>query len=374
VRSLKWKAGCSLEVNEGNSKPNLICEVHHLDCGLTGRSEVRRTVARPRRAVPATGVWPNGAAGLAGCSPIMKDPAPPSANALTVDIEDYFHASVFRKIAPLGSWNQYQSRVELNTRKVLELLAELGLRGTFFVLGWVAERFPSLVREIHTAGHELGCHSYAHRLIYELTPAQFREDTRRARAAIEDASSASVHAYRAPTFSITRRSIWALEILLELGFSVDSSIFPTKNHLYGIPSAPRRPFRIRIQGADLLECPPPVFKIAGYGVPVTGGAYLRILPLRLQLFGLNKMVSRSEPVIMYFHPWELDPAQPRLASRFGPKFYHYAGLNQTEARLRRLLHIFSFGTLLKLAAPQAPIYEVALAGVGDVVFTPLAVS
>lgn len=299
----------------------------------------------------------------------MKAPASSSGNALTVDVEDYFHASAFRKIAPPESWNQYPSRVELSTRRVLDLLAELDLRGTFFVLGWVAERFPSLVREIQAAGHDFGCHSYAHRLIYEFAPAQFREDTRRARAAIEHAAGVPVNAYRAPTFSITHRSLWALEILLELGFTTDSSIFPTKNHLYGIPGAPRRPFRIRIQGADLLEFPLPVFDIGGYGVPFTGGAYLRLVPCRIQVAALNRVMARSQPVVMYFHPWELDPAQPRLASAFGPKFYHYAGLRRTEPRLRQLLNTFSFGTLQALAAATAPVYTVGISGSKKVVFT-----
>jgi polysaccharide deacetylase family protein (PEP-CTERM system associated) len=205
-------------------------------------------------------------------------------------------------------------------------------------------------------------------LIYEITPAEFREDTRRALMAIEDAAGSAVRAYRAPTFSITCRSLWALEILLELGFTIDSSIFPTRNPLYGIPTAPRHPFKIRIRGAELLEFPLPVIRIAGYGVPFTGGAYLRMLPSRFQSLGLSKMVKRSEPVVMYFHPWELDPDQPRLASTLGPKFYHYAGLSQTETRLRRLLGTFCFGTLQELASTPAPAYKVATRGT-RVVFT-----
>jgi len=292
-------------------------------------------------------------------------------NAVTVDVEDYFHASAFSKIAPPESWDRYPSRVELHTRRVIELLAQLELRATFFVLGWVAQRFPALVREIQAAGHELGCHSYAHRLAYEMTPAEFREDTRCALRAIEDAAGSPVRAYRAPTFSITHRSLWALEILLELGFTIDSSVFPTWNPLYGIPNAPRSPFRIRIQGAELLEFPLPVVRIVGYGVPVTGGVYLRLWPRQVQFMGVRKMTKRSEPVVMYFHPWELDPEQPRLASPFGPKFYHYAGLSQTEARLRRLLGAFCFGTLRELAAAPAPVYGVAASG-AKVMFTRLA--
>jgi polysaccharide deacetylase family protein (PEP-CTERM system associated) len=283
------------------------------------------------------------------------------SNALTVDVEDYFQASAFSELVPYESWDRQPSRVEQSTRKVLELLAAFNIRGTFFVLGWVAERHPLLVREIQAAGHDIGCHSYAHRLIYRLTPAQFRDDTRRALAAIGDAAGVAVRAYRAPTFSITNRSLWALEILMELGLTVDSSIFPTRNHLYGIPNAPRQPFRIRIQGTDLVEFPLPAVRVGSWGLPVTGGVYLRLLPYRLQTLGLNRMESCAEPIVLYFHPWELDPDQPRLASALGPKFYHYAGLDRTEVRLRRLFDAFSFGKLPEASAVAAPIYKVAVA-------------
>lgn len=289
----------------------------------------------------------------------MKDPTPSGQHALTADVEDYFHASAFSAIAPPASWGRYESRVERNTLKVLALLADLGVRATFFVLGWVAERFPSLVRAIREAGHDLGCHSYAHRLIYDQTPEEFREDTRRARAAIEDAAGIAVNVYRAPTFSVTRRSLWALEVLLECGFTIDSSIFPTRNHLYGISDAPRQPFYIRIQGADLLEFPLPVLDLAAFGVPVTGGVYLRLLPLQLQIAALRKLTKRSRPVVLYFHPWELDPDQPRLASAFGPKFYHYAGLRRTEGRLRHLLRTFRFGSLQDMNAASPAVYSIA---------------
>jgi polysaccharide deacetylase family protein (PEP-CTERM system associated) len=298
----------------------------------------------------------------------------PGQNALTVDVEDYFQVSAFRKRVPFESWPQQASRVERNTRKVLELMADFDLRGTFFVLGWVAGRYPSLVREILSAGHELGCHSYAHRLVYEMTPAEFRDDTRRARLAIEDAAGTAVRAYRAPSFSITERSLWALEILLELGFTVDSSIFPTRNYLYGIPNAPRQPFRIRINGGDLLECPLPTLQLGPWAVPVTGGVYLRLLPYRLQALGLNALAGRGVPIVLYFHSWELDPDQPRVAAALGPKFYHYMGLSRTESRLRQLFARFAFGPLSQLAETGAPVYEAALADLplgGRVVFTPL---
>ena len=281
-------------------------------------------------------------------------------NALTVDVEEYFHASAFSGLVPREAWDRQPSRVEHNTKKVLELLAEFGLRGTFFVLGWVARRHPSLVRQIKEAGHDLGCHSYAHRLIYTLSPSEFRDDTRQAKAAIEDAAGVRVDAYRAPTFSITRRSLWALEILLELGFTIDSSIFPTRNHLYGIANAPRRPFRIRIQGSDLMEFPLPALKMGRWGIPVTGGVYLRLLPYGVQYLGFKSMESCAEPVVLYFHPWELDPDQPRLARALGPKFYHYAGLDRMEQRLRRLFNTFSFGKLPEPRLVASTVYTLAV--------------
>jgi polysaccharide deacetylase family protein (PEP-CTERM system associated) len=280
---------------------------------------------------------------------------------LTVDVEDYFQASAFSEFVPCETWDRQPSRVEQNTKKVLELLAEFDLHGTFFVLGWVADRYPSLVRQIQGAGHDLGCHSYAHRLVYRLSPKEFRDDTRRAKAAIEDAAGVAVHAYRAPSFSITNRSLWALEILLELGFTVDSSIFPTRNHLYGIPNAPRQPFRIRVRGGDLTEFPLPALKMGSWGVPVTGGAYLRLLPYAFQLLGLNRLTNRAKPIVLYFHPWEFDPDQPRLACALGPRFYHYTGLDQTEVRLRRLFKAFSFGKLPESPLAATAVYTVAMA-------------
>jgi polysaccharide deacetylase family protein (PEP-CTERM system associated) len=282
------------------------------------------------------------------------------SNALTIDVEDYFHASAFTELVPAESWDRQPSRVEQNTRKVLDLLAEFDLRGTFFVLGWVAKRYPALLRQIQGAGHDLGCHSYAHRLVYRLSPKEFRDDTKQAIAAIEDAAGASVHAYRAPTFSITSRSLWAFEILLELGITVDSSIFPTRNHLYGIPGAPRHPFRIRIHGSDLMEFPLPAVKMGNWGMPVTGGVYLRLLPYSLQLLGLNRMARQAEPIVLYFHPWELDPEQPRLARALGTKFYHYAGLDRTEVRLRRLFTAFSFGKLPESPLAATKVYTLAI--------------
>jgi polysaccharide deacetylase family protein (PEP-CTERM system associated) len=170
-----------------------------------------------------------------------------------------------------------------------------------------------------------------------------------------------VHAYRAPSFSITNRSLWALEILVELGFTIDSSIFPTRNHLYGIPNAPRQPFRIRIQGSELVEFPMPALRMGSWGLPVTGGVYLRLLPYGLQYWGLKRMASRAEPIVLYFHPWELDPDQPRLTRVLGPKFYHYTGLDRTELRLRELFNSFSFGKLPESPSAATIVYTLDLA-------------
>lgn len=283
-------------------------------------------------------------------------------NAVTVDVEDYFHVSAFRKLVSFDSWDQRACRVEANTRRVLQLLAEFSLHGTFFVLGWVAERYPRLVREIVASGHELGCHSYAHRLVYELTPPEFRADTQRGKAAIENAVGIAVSAYRAPTFSITGRSLWALDILAELGFKADSSIFPISNGLYGIPGAPRQPFRIRVNGSSILEYPLPVLRMGSWNFPVTGGFYLRSLPAGLQVRWLKSIARQERPAVLYFHPWELDPRQPRVASPVGSKFYHYIGLDRTERRLRRLFQTFQFGKLSECGAPDLPLYQIAIVG------------
>jgi sugar transferase (PEP-CTERM system associated)/polysaccharide deacetylase family protein (PEP-CTERM system associated) len=266
----------------------------------------------------------------------------PTAAALTVDVEDYFQAAAFRHVIRYDQWEGMESRVEQNTQRVLDLLSEMNQRGTFFVLGWIAERFPALVRRIQAAGHELGCHSYAHRFVYDQTAEEFREDTLRALKAIEDAAGVSVGVYRAPNFSITPRSLWALDILAELGFKVDCSIFPIHHDLYGFPTAPRRPFRIRVNGSTLLEFPASTVRFGRWNLPVTGGGYLRQLPFSYQLRALKALEGRRETVQLYFHPWELDPEQPRLAVSLLSRLRHYRNLDQTANRLRRLLPLFHF--------------------------------
>lgn len=272
------------------------------------------------------------------------NPRPP-LNALTIDVEDYYHVTGFERCLSRSRWDEMPVRVGDSTRRVLDLLADAGVRGTFFILGWVAERHPDLVRAIHTAGHEIGCHSYAHRLIYEQTPKEFRADLRQARLVLEDIVGETVVAYRAPSFSITHRSLWALDILLEEGFLFDSSIYPTHHDRYGIAGTPVHPHRLERAGGCLWEFPPPVWRIMKYPLPVGGGGYFRLYPYGLTRRGLRAINAEGRPFAVYLHPWEFDPEQPRL--RPGPMraFRHYVGLRRTETRLVRLLQDFRFGTM-----------------------------
>jgi polysaccharide deacetylase family protein (PEP-CTERM system associated) len=275
-------------------------------------------------------------------------------NALTIDVEDYYHVSGFDRCVSRRQWDQLPSRVGANTRRLLDRLAEHGVRGTFFVLGWVAERQPALVRDIRAAGHEIGCHSHAHRLVYEQTQRQFRHDLRRARGVLEDIIGEPVTAYRAPSFSITERSLWALDVLVEEGFQFDSSIYPTHHDRYGMAGAPRQPHRIERSGGSLWEFPPPVWSLLGYPLPVGGGGYFRLYPYRLTRRGLRAINAAGRPFATYLHPWEFDPEQPRLRPGWLRAWRHYVGLRRTEGRLVRLLKDFRFGTLSEALAEWLP--------------------
>jgi polysaccharide deacetylase family protein (PEP-CTERM system associated) len=273
-------------------------------------------------------------------------PEPQILNAMTIDVEDYFHVSVFDGLLARASWDTLESRVRANTARLLDILDEYAVRGTFFVLGWVAERFPELVREIASRRHEVASHGYAHRLVYDQTPAAFREDVKRAKSLIEEASGQRVFGYRAPSYSITPRSLWALDVLLEEGYRYDSSIFPIRHDRYGIPVSERQPYAIDRPQGSLLEFPGSTTKVGPMNLPVAGGGYFRIFPYRYTRWGISR-VNRLErrPVVFYLHPWEIDPDQPRLpAGRLGA-FRHYRNLALTESRLRQLLRDFKFGTM-----------------------------
>jgi polysaccharide deacetylase family protein (PEP-CTERM system associated) len=268
-------------------------------------------------------------------------------NAFTVDVEDYYQVSAFEKHVRRDQWDQWESRVEANTRRILDLLDRHNVKGTFFVLGWVAERHQKLLGEIRARGHELGSHGYWHRLIYEQSPSEFREDLRRARDVVEDATGVRVTSYRAPSFSITARSLWALEILAEEGFRVDSSIFPIHHDRYGIPDAEPRLHRLTTAAGPLWEFPPSVARIARMNLPVSGGGYFRLYPLFWTCRCLGRINRRErEPFVFYVHPWELDPEQPRIPARSRlSRFRHYVGLKHNERKLDGLLTSFRFGRI-----------------------------
>jgi len=257
---------------------------------------------------------------------------------LSIDVEDYFHVEAFAHCISRSDWPQFAPRVRENTERILKLLAECGQRATFFVLGWVAERQPALVRAIADAGHELACHSHLHRRVFTLSREEFRQDLRRAKAAIEDAGGRQVLGYRAPTFSIRRDSLWALEILAEERFAYDSSIFPIHHDLYGMPEAPRFAYECSLSHPDgIVEVPPSTFRLFGTNLAVAGGGYLRHLPMAYTRWGMRSIHRECQPVNVYFHPWEIDPDQPRIAASRKSRFRHYRGLKKTEPRLRELL-------------------------------------
>lgn len=268
-------------------------------------------------------------------------------NAFTVDVEDYFQVSAFEKNIPRDTWFDYPHHVVDNTLRILDLLAEKEVKATFFVLGWVAEHYPNLVLRIAEAGHELASHSYWHRLVYELTPEGFREDLRMSKKAIEDAAGVSVTSYRAPSFSITQKSIWSLEILAEEGFTSDSSIFPIVHDRYGIPGARTDVHQIGTKSGPLWEFPPSIRRFAGMNLPVSGGGYFRLYPFAFTANSFRRINAvQQRPFMFYIHPWEIDPDQMRMnfVSR-STNFRHYVNLKATYGKLERLLSQFQFGTM-----------------------------
>ena len=266
-------------------------------------------------------------------------------NYLTIDVEDYFQVAAFEKVIQPSTWENYPSRVEQNTTRILDLLDTYGVKGTFFIVGWTAERFPGLVKEIVTRGHKIGCHSYQHQKIYNQTPEEFRRDTQKAKDILEQASGRPVVGYRAPTYSITKKSLWAFDILQELGFKWDSSIFPIRHDNYGIPDAPR--FAYKMPNHNLIEYPISTALLWGRKIPVAGGGYFRILPYWFTRMALKKINQQEkEPFIFYLHPWEVDPGQPKVShAGWKSRFRHYHNLGKTEERLHCLLKEFRFAPI-----------------------------
>ena len=275
-------------------------------------------------------------------------------NAFTVDVEDYFQVTAFEQDIPRSKWPDFSSRVVQNTQRLLELLDRHRVHGTFYVLGWIAERFPQLVSDIHAAGHEIGSHSYWHHLIYQQTPDEFRDDLRRSRDVLTNIIGEKITCYRAPTFSITRKSWWALEILIEEGFTVDSSIFPVRHDRYGVPDADPGIHEIKTPSGTITEFPPSTRRLFGRNLPVAGGGYFRLLPLDWTLRNvrnINEHVRR--PFMFYTHPWEIDHQQPRLpvGTRLS-RFRHRVNLARTEPRLNQLVARHRFGRVDAVLAQQ----------------------
>jgi len=264
-----------------------------------------------------------------------------------VDVEDYFHVQAFARVISRSDWDRYPTRVERNTLRLIEMFASRQVRATFFVLGWVAERFPTLVQAICKAGHRIGCHGYAHRVIYEGNEMDFRNDIRRARQVLEDIAGIPVVSFRAPSYSITSETLWAFEILGEEGFQFDSSIFPIVHDNYGIPNAPRFPYVKRLKsGSEITEFPPSTLRVLGSNIPFAGGGYLRLFPYKLTAWAiryLNK--TERQPAMLYLHPWEIDPHQPRISASWLSSFRQYNNLDSTETKCRQLLDDFSWAPM-----------------------------
>ena len=280
----------------------------------------------------------------------------PIVNAMTVDVEDYFHVSAFDAVVSRASWDGFDSRVGPNTERVLELFDQAGVRATFFVLGWVADKFPALVRRIASAGHEIASHGYHHQLLYVLTPRQFREDVQAAKIALESATGQPVVGFRAPSYSIIQSSMWAIDVLIEEGYLYDASIFPIHHDRYGIPDSPRHAHVIERPSGSLLEIPGSTVRVGRVNLPVAGGGYFRLLPYAWTRWGIRRVNDvERQPVIFYTHPWELDPDQPRMKVGVATRMRHYGGLERTVERLTRLMRDFQFdsiATAMGLAASK----------------------
>lgn len=265
-------------------------------------------------------------------------------NAMTVDVEDYFHVTAFAKDINREDWHSLEYRAEQNTERVLKLFSDSGVKATFFVLGWIAKRSPSLIKKIYAEGHEVACHGMSHQLVYQQTPTIFFEETRDAKHMLEDLIGDTVLGYRAASYSIINSSLWALDMLEDLGFKYDSSIFPIRHDIYGMPKAPRFPFRPT--SGQLVEIPLTTVELLGCRLPCGGGGYFRILPYSLSKSGLRRVNSKDKmPGVFYFHPWEIDVDQPRMKTSLLSRFRHYHNLGHTKSRLLQLLKDFSWNRM-----------------------------
>ena len=276
--------------------------------------------------------------------------APIRSNALTVDVEDYFHVAAFDATVSPSQWQALPQRVERNTEILLQQFATYQAKATFFILGWVAERYPQLVRKIHAAGHEVASHGYAHAKASEQTAAEFQLDIRRAKAILEDITGAAVTGYRAPSFSIDKTNQWAFAALQQEGYQYSSSTYPVVHDHYGTPDWPQQPYK-RDEG--IWECPMPVLNKAGKQWPIAGGGYFRLLPYWLSKKCIDSYLKQSDaPYMFYFHPWEIDPQQPRFdQAPLKSRFRHYTNLDKMEAKLVRLLQDYQWRSISEVYQP-----------------------
>jgi len=269
-----------------------------------------------------------------------------TSHFFTVDVEEHFQVSAFESVVDRGDWGRHESRVCANVERLLGLLAEHEARGTFFVLGWLAERHPGVVKAIAHAGHEVASHGWDHRRVTEQTPGQFRDSVRCAKAVLEDLAGAPVLGFRAPSFSLVKGREWALDILVEEGYRYDSSLFPVRRPGYGYTNGGREPYVIERAGGRLAEFPPATLRRWRWNIPAAGGAYLRLFPLGLVRSAVRDFERRGVPATVYVHPWELDPGQPRLPVSRLTRWRHYTGLGHVHARLRSLLQEFRFTAIM----------------------------
>ena len=278
--------------------------------------------------------------------------APAVTNALTIDVEDYFQVSAFAPYIRRQDWDSRECRVERNVGRILEMLAERDVKATFFTLGWIAERYPQLVRDIVQGGHELASHGYGHERVSDLSPEAFSQDIQRAKALLEDLGGAPVLGYRAPSFSIGVGNLWAFDQLARAGYQYSSSIYPIQHDHYGMPDSPRFAYRV---GSGLLEIPVTTLRVMNRNLPSSGGGYFRLLPYSLSRWMLRRVNQQDrEPAIFYFHPWEIDAGQPRIAGIDAKtRFRHYVNIGRTEGRLRQLLQDFRWGRMDQIFLPGA---------------------
>ncbi|MFY8119507.1 MAG: XrtA system polysaccharide deacetylase [Roseateles sp.] len=273
-------------------------------------------------------------------------------NAMTIDVEDYFQVSAFAPFIPRGDWDVRECRVERNVDRILALLADRGICATFFTLGWVAQRYPALVRRIVEQGHEIASHGYGHERASDLSPEAFRSDVARAKALLEDLSGYEVLGYRAPSFSIGKGNLWAFDVLRDCGYRYSSSVYPIRHDHYGMPDAPRFAFPVR---EGLLEVPVTTLRLRGRNYPSSGGGYFRLLPYALSRWLIAQVNQQDQQsAVFYFHPWEIDPGQPRIEGiDLKTRFRHYVNIQRTEARIAQLLQDFEWGRMDEIFLGQA---------------------